>query len=148
VILFVDDEIYGLDNDVDNLTRAGFEVKIAATVDEAMAFLEDRRGDVEGIICDIMMPHGAVFTGADTREGLRTGVKLFEWVRARWPETPFVVFTNILRDKALWERFRREPKCIYVEKKDAVGHDFVNRVAEVIPLKKRASDDDRVDNGD
>jgi CheY-like chemotaxis protein len=148
VILFVDDEIGQFENDVENLIRAGFEVHAVASVDEAMKFLNERHRDVEGIICDIMMPHGAFFNGADTREGLRTGVKLFEWVRARWPETPFVVFTNILRDKALWERFRREPNCIYVEKKDAVGHDFVNRVAEVIPLKKRASDHDRVDNGD
>jgi CheY-like chemotaxis protein len=147
VILFVDDEIGQFENDVENLTRAGFEVHPAASVDEAMTFLNERHRDVEGIICDIMMPHGAFFNGADTREGLRTGVKLFEWVRARWPEIPFIAFTNISWDKPLWDHLRKQPRCLYVEKENTVGNAFVQRVTDLIPVKRGASGNDRVDSG-
>jgi CheY-like chemotaxis protein len=148
VILFVDDEIDRLENDVEELKLCGYEVQTTARVDEAMKFLEAQHDEIDGVICDIMMPHWQAFPVEGTREGLRTGLKLFEWARGKWPGLPFVIFTNVSSDVALWEQFQRAPACIYIEKQDTYGLQFVDRVKALIPLVKGAKGSDQLGSGD
>src|SRR5581483_4642005 len=108
MILFVEDEGSRVENDIEELRFCGYEVQLVTNVDQAIQFLEGRRSEIDGVICDVMMPHDQHFSAEETRDGLRTGVKLFEWARARWPELPFVIFTNV-RSEALRPRFENEP---------------------------------------
>ena len=136
MILFVEDEGSRVENDIEELRFCGYEVHLVTSVDQAIKFLEGRRSEIDGVICDVMMPHDRHFSAKETRDGLRTGVKLFEWVRARWPELPFVIFTNVLSE-GLRSRFEDEPSCLYIEKRDFLGNDFIEQVQSLIPLPNK-----------
>jgi CheY-like chemotaxis protein len=134
MILFVDDEAFRMENDIEELRFRGYEVHLARTADEAVEFLQSNWRGVSGVICDVMMPHGSRFTEEETRGGLRTGVSFFQWTRARWPNIPFVIFTNV-SNEALRQQLEREPKCIYIEKRDFLGDAFTDQVQKLIPLR-------------
>ena len=62
-----------------NLGKAGFEVRLAQTGEEAVDLLRDAPADV--VLTDLMMP------------GM-TGLELLETVRERWPDTQVVLMTG------------------------------------------------------
>jgi CheY-like chemotaxis protein len=133
MILFVDDDLYHLENDISNLRACGYKVHHASTVDEAVDFIATHRNEIDGVICDIMMPHGEAFTAAETRAGLRAGLKLFEWARKQWPDLLFVIFTNVQYEN-LRGYFEKEPRCIYMQKQDYWGTKFPEQIKKIIPL--------------
>ena len=133
MILFVDDDPYHVENDVFNLRACGYKVHEVSTVDEALAFLAAHRNDIDAVICDVMMPHGEAFGPAETRGGLRTGLRLFEKARDQSPELLFVVFTNV-HSEGLRAYFERDPHCLYMQKQDNWGRKFTEQIKTFIPL--------------
>lgn len=134
MILFVDDDLYHLENDVLNLRACGYKVHGLSTVDEALKFLAAHWNEIDGVICDVMMPHGESFTAADTRAGLRSGLRLFEWARKQWPDLPFVIFTNV-KNEGLRSNFEKESRCMYMQKQDYwQGVKFIEQIRKFIPL--------------
>ena len=72
-LLWVDDDGSLLDRQIEWLTRVGFEVQVAPTVDHAWALLTDKQVKFDGVILDMMMGTGALLASAETMGGLRTG---------------------------------------------------------------------------
>lgn len=132
MILFVDDDPHHVENDVLNLRACGYKVHHASTIDEALNFLAAHSKEIDGVICDVMMPHGEAFTAAETRSGLRAGLKLFEWARKQWPDLPFVIFTNV-KQEVLRSHFEKEPHCIYIQKQVYWGSKFTEQIKNFIP---------------
>ena len=139
MILFVDDESHRVENDIDELCSRGYEVRLEETLAGALRFLENNRQNVDAIISDVMMPHGTSFTAEQTRDGLNTGVNFFDWVRERWPELPFIVFTNV-SNAALRQRFEQEPRCFYLEKRDVRAEELADKVHRLISPCEPSSD--------
>jgi CheY-like chemotaxis protein len=135
LILFIDDEGFRVENDIEELQFAGWQVHLATKINDAVKFLKAHRHEVECVICDVMMPHGTCFSADETRKGLRTGIKFFEWARQRWPDLPFVIFTNVSGDDGLRQKLEREPACIYVEKQSSLGQEFLKHVRKLITAK-------------
>jgi DNA-binding NtrC family response regulator len=77
MILFVDDEIRGVDSYITELHLSGFDVSFQENVDEALRVLEERIDDVDLVILDIMMPPALTFIDMDTQLGLRTGLRFY-----------------------------------------------------------------------
>lgn len=136
MILFIDDDDH-VENDVEELRFCGYEVHWAGTLDEAVGFLNERGDAVDGVICDVMMLHGKHFNAADTRDGMRAGVKFFEWSRKNWPDLPFVIFTNI-NTEALRQHFEREAKCLYIWKRGQYGEAFTEQIKRFIPIQSES----------
>lgn len=134
MILFVDDDPHHVENAVFNLRACGYQVHEVSTVDNALQFLAAHGNEIDGIICDVMMPHGDAFGSAETRAGLRTGLKLFEQAREQWPDLPFVIFTNV-KEEVLRSYFEKESRCLYMQKQDYwEGKKFTERIKNFIPL--------------
>jgi CheY-like chemotaxis protein len=72
-ILIVEDDIRVRAMGVDLLEVAGFEVRAAATADEAIAILKDA-SDVKLVFADVEMP------------GSMNGLQLADFVHQRWPD--------------------------------------------------------------
>ncbi len=134
MILMIDDEGDRIDNDIEWLRSSGYQVHLEQDVDQALKFLESHSPVIDGVICDIMIPHGRTFSGQQTRDGLRTGVSLFELVRAKWPDLPFIFFTNSI-NQPLRRRFQEERACAYLLKREHIGEQFIEEVRRLIPLK-------------
>jgi CheY-like chemotaxis protein len=79
---------------VQALRDAGFDVKEAITVDEAVEALACPGAEYDLVILDIMMPPGQAFERAASLRGLRTGVLLAKVISDTYPRVPMVVLTN------------------------------------------------------
>jgi CheY-like chemotaxis protein len=131
MILMVDDERRQMDSHYLELRYSGYDVEYFTGVDDALRALEARGDQVDLLILDIMMPPGAAFKDADTKQGLRTGVRFFERVRADRPNLPVIIFTNVSPNR-LEERFKRERACRLLQKEDYLPFELAEEVEKMI----------------
>jgi CheY-like chemotaxis protein len=127
----IDDEKRQMDSYRLDLEFRGFEVRFVSDVDEVVRML-GRGGDVpELAILDLMMPPGAAFAAADTESGLRTGIRLFEALRERWPKLPVMILTNVT-DPDVEGQFQGQPCCWFDHKEDYLPKEYSARVKGVL----------------
>lgn len=131
MILVVDDEQHEIDSYILELRLSGFEVESEKGVDAALARYEQEAPAIELIILDIMMAPGAAFQDVDTQDGLRTGISLFEALRARNPHIPLLILTNVSDDRVA-ERFRREAECWFLRKEDYLPFELAEEVQRIL----------------
>lgn len=77
-ILLVDDDVehtYGIEQ---RLIMAGFDVERATNARQAWDMLRSWRKKYHGVIIDIMLPAGGLFTYDETDQDLKTGIRLCE----------------------------------------------------------------------
>lgn len=130
MILFVDDEPRYSVSYIDFLETA-HRVEYKSKVSDALEFLEARRGDVELLVLDVMMPPGDAFSEEEARDGLDTGKRLFERVREGNPDLPVVVLTNVTQvDIANW--FEKQPNCWFYRKRECLPGELKQKVEEIL----------------
>lgn len=95
MILIIDDEQRYIQNYQEELEDIGFKTLLLGDVDEAYEALELRKGELEGIVLDIMMPYGTHFTADETLEGVKTGIKFYERIEPLVKDVPVFVLTNV-----------------------------------------------------
>ena len=100
MILYIDDEPRYISSFVEELKfEFGKEnVKLINTTDKAIDFLEQHNKKIDIVILDIMMPSGKAFKDKPTKEGLLTGLFLYQYIRASYHDLPVIIFTNIPGD--------------------------------------------------
>jgi CheY-like chemotaxis protein len=128
LILLFDDEKRYVASYLDALSEAGFEVEFRRDVDAAARFLNDHP-EVAVFVLDVMAPAGDLLTGEDTQGGIRTGLRFYEWVRARRPSLPVIVLTNV-RDDRVEDYFSCEPNCRFLLKQSTRKQDLVREVCD------------------
>jgi CheY-like chemotaxis protein len=133
-VLIVEDERYYNRGMGEELEENGYEVKWAASGDEALKLLELGEISVDLIILDIMMPSGTHLI--DSKGGRRTGVKLCEYLRRTLGLRTPIIFHTVVEDEDVHheiERIERDARLrpnILV--KPVTPLDFLKRVKEVI----------------
>src|ERR1700693_6189780 len=98
-VLLIDDENVPADFYAKALQRAGFSVRRARSVAEALESLQSNK--FVAIVLDIMMPPGKEYQDFDHAEGLRTGVFLLQDIKRLHPKTPIVVLTNVTNQETV-----------------------------------------------
>ncbi len=126
MILFMDDEPGRVRPWVVALERAfgaGFVrlVPSAGLVLDELADLPVRSLDL--FVCDLMLPTPAQLDDTEAEFGTRTGQRVFERFREKFPDVPAVVLTNA-RDDALFEQFQGPLNWAY-RKRDLVPTELV-----------------------
>ncbi len=80
-ILLVDDDVehtFGIEQ---RLKMDSFKVERATTAQQAWDMLQSRRKKFYGVIIDIMLPSGGLFTYDETDQDLKTGIRLCEKIK-------------------------------------------------------------------
>jgi CheY-like chemotaxis protein len=132
MILFVDDEKRFMDSYSLELELLGYKVSFQKDVDTALAFLKTHPSAVELLILDVMMPPGQSFQHENTNNGLRTGVRFYERIRALSPMLPVIIFTNV-SDEQVERRFQAEPNCRFFRKEDYLPFELAEEVKKLTP---------------
>jgi CheY-like chemotaxis protein len=127
MILFVDDEIRGVDSYITELHLSGFDVSFQENVDEALRVLEERIDDVDLVILDIMMPPALTFIDMDTQLGLRTGLRFYEKIRQEAPGLPVIILTNVV-DERVRQTFSTDSHCSFLMKEECLPFELVEVV--------------------
>jgi CheY-like chemotaxis protein len=135
MILLIDDEPRGISSYKEDLQlelEPKYEVKYLKRVDDALRFFEEKAGQIDLIILDIMMPPGESFRDDKTTEsGLRTGVSFYERVRKTAPKLPVIILTNV-SDPRVLDRFNREANCWFLQKKDVLPFQLTETVVGIL----------------
>ena|SRR5712691_788518 len=144
MILFVDDEPRYVDSYVQELKMSGFDVSLQTSADSAFKFLEENKGKTEPLvldlmIVDVMMPSGKTLKDANTQDGLRTGVRLYERMRAQLPDLPVLVLTNV-SDPEVERMFAKERNCLFLRKDQCLPFELAERIKELIGGAGRGSE--------
>jgi DNA-binding response OmpR family regulator len=131
MILFLDDERRIMDSYVRELEFSGYQVAFQSDVDTALKFFEENLPQIDLIILDIMMPAGSTFKDVDTRQGLRTGLYMYEKIRQKASNVPVIILTNV-SDEKVAERFRSENKCWFFRKEDYLPFELAQQIDEMV----------------
>jgi CheY-like chemotaxis protein len=123
MILFLDDEQRKMDSHRLELEKAGYEVEYLNDVDRALLFFEKNSAAIDLVILDIMMPWGKSFTKEETDYGMRTGILVFDRIRALVPDVKVLVLTNVTDDTVL-KVLRNKANCQVASKQDLLVEDF------------------------
>ena len=99
-ILWVDDDIPRMISLHEMMAYEGHDVTPASSAEEAIWIIEQRGGEFDVVLLDIMMPAGAAFAGQDTDGGRKTGLLLLARIRKTLPDTPVVV-ASVVREQAI-----------------------------------------------
>ena len=132
MILLVDDESREMRSYIDELRRAGINVRHEAGVDNALKAVEEIGEKLDLAILDIMMPQGAAFAG-HIDKGRRTGVHLYQQVRAMLPDLPMIIFTNVPRDRVK-EDLELDDRHWFLQKEHYFPHEFAEEVQQMLRL--------------
>ena len=92
-VLFVEDDIYLMQDYIDKLECEGFEVSTANNLTEAKDSIKNSPPDF--VIIDVMMPSGGKVADIETRAGFRTGVVLGKWLLKNYPNIKFIGFSGL-----------------------------------------------------
>jgi CheY-like chemotaxis protein len=134
MILFVDDEPRYAQRYVEELSRA-YAVEYVASTSLAIDLLVGQADEVELLVLDLMMPHETAFDADETRDGIDTGLRLYERLRAHRPSLPVIVLTNV-SDENVLRRFDDEPHCWLRRKRDCLPQELLLLVREVLRALK------------
>jgi CheY-like chemotaxis protein len=113
------------------LSPEGYDVVFLDKIDPALEFLENRAGEIDLIILDVMMPPGTRLDRQQTSDGLMTGVVFYELIRKKLPTLPVLVFTNY-SDEDLEKRLKDDANCRFLQKTDYLLEDFVSEVRDLL----------------
>ncbi len=127
MILFVDDEKREVESYVRELQLSGFHVCFQNDVDSALRYFRENAENISILVLDLMMPAGSAFAKEDTDMGLRTGVRFYDSVRARAPDLPVIVLTNV-SDESVARRFSAEHQCRFLRKEDYLPFEVVEEI--------------------
>jgi CheY-like chemotaxis protein len=131
MILFIDDEPRSVNQYLDELRLSGYKVSFQKNVEGAVRCLDSGPQQINLIILDVMMPYGTVFRSEETEQGLRTGVVFYERIRAKAPDLPVIILTNV-SDPRVPEKLRQDKNCRVLMKPDYLPFEFVEAVGEVL----------------
>jgi CheY-like chemotaxis protein len=133
MILFVDDEKHYIENTIAEMESIGLKVKFCAGVDEALSSIKSAPGNIQAIVCDVMMPHGEAFTPAETEDNRITGLVFLERLRRNGIHLPVVLLTNLESGRApVDERAKLYEPCIVIRKRDKWSFEIAETVAEFV----------------
>jgi DNA-binding response OmpR family regulator len=93
-LLLIDDDVLPTDYYFYALKERGFDVMQCEEADTAQD--KWRALNPALVILDVMMPPGKVVRAEDTKEGLHSGVLLFERLRRDLPDVPVIILTHLL----------------------------------------------------
>ena len=124
-ILFCDDELYLNSAFIDELLLANFEVLQQRGVDGCLEVL--RRERVDLLIIDIMMSPGIALADADTADGRRTGVFLYDRIRQDLSSLPIIILTNV-SSVEVEKKFAAEARCVLLRKDQCLPFELVEEV--------------------
>jgi len=127
MILMIDDEPHYVKTYIDELEFSGYQVKLEKDVDAGFKFLTENKDQIQLVILDIMMSPGRLLAEVDTQNGLRTGVYLFDRIRALAPDLPILILTNV-SDPRVAARFQGQEKCRFLRKEDYLPFELVEEV--------------------
>ncbi|MFQ5509924.1 MAG: ATP-binding protein [Leptospirillia bacterium] len=99
------------------LSRDGYEVVSAATVEEAMALLEQEGAHLDLVFCDVILPDGS-------------GIELADRVRAEYPDLPLLLTSGYPEDMSDWDRIHAK-HLRFIQKPYTLA-DLQRVVAEVV----------------
>ena len=134
MILFIDDEEKRVETYLQELTLARKEVSFQYNVDKALAFFKKNAANIDLVILDIMMPFGDAFTPEETKQGLRTGLSVYQRIRERSSDLPMLILTNV-SDEQIAEQFQKEKNCRFVRKQDCLPRELTTYVENIIKNK-------------
>jgi len=123
----IDDEPHYVKTYIDELEFSGYQVKLEKDVDAGFKFLTENKDQIQLVILDIMMSPGRLLAEVDTQNGLRTGVHLFDRIRALAPNLPILILTNV-SDPWVAARFQGQEKCRFLHKEDYLPFELVEEV--------------------
>lgn len=128
LVLLIDDDKLPMQFYVKALQKKGFKVKQCLKPDSALAFAQEKKGEIDAIIFDIMLPPGRY---KKTNEGLRTGVFLLPDLRKHCPDIPIVVLTNVKNPSTL-DEFKGKPLLKVVQKMECPPFELASLVWEIV----------------
>jgi len=133
MILFVDNEKEYVENVISEAESLGLEVRFCGDVDEALAVLSSAGASIEAIVLDVMMPHGASFSGSDTGDNMVTGLKLLTRIREKGVAVPVVLLTSLEPERAPVEKFAVEyPPCTVIRKRDKWSFEIAECIRDLV----------------
>jgi CheY-like chemotaxis protein len=94
-ILLIDDDLAPIHYYLRALREAGHPVEHKRGPDEAIEYLDKKADQVDLIILDVMMPGGKAFADEKTDEGMTIGLFLLKKIRAKRPNLPILILTNL-----------------------------------------------------
>lgn len=127
-VLFVDDDIYLMQQYVEAMTDAGYSVSPATSADEALDLA--RIESFDAIILDIMMPPGRSFNLIETAGGFKTGIALARELKSLLPDSRMLAFT-ISHDPEIEEWFTIDETVGFLAK-PALPRELVRRLGRLL----------------
>lgn len=137
LIIMVDDDHIIL-NMYAAVMRRFFEVKVFASVVEALAYTHQNAEEICAVIVDIMMPYEGVFTRTDTDDGLETGICLYNQLRETFDAIPIIILTQVSTEK-VEARITPSENVRILEKQDARPSEVAKILQELIVPRNRRS---------
>jgi CheY-like chemotaxis protein len=135
MILFFDDEPVHMELWREELEREFGEVRMITMAGELLSFLEeDPPPSLDLFVFESMAPTPPSFDDARTEYGTRTGVSLFDLFRARYPEVPAILLTNV-RDDPLLRRFNDPARRLGSGRKRDLGPKNLVKLARALGVK-------------
>jgi CheY-like chemotaxis protein len=100
-LLIVDDDKF-LPIEISNILKdEGFQVILSNSPEDAIEKIQKENPDL--VVLDVMLPHGNLFTNAETKGGFDTGIALARKILAEYPAIRVMAYTNrISRDTKSW----------------------------------------------
>lgn len=134
-VLFIDDDRRRMNKYVRELAENGHDVIFEDNVDDALNTLRSQK-DLDLAIIDISMPPGTEYKFEDTVGGTRTGLALYDTIRAERPELRIVALTNV-PDPRVAEHFARDDAALWrlVRKPDVLPRQFAEFVGRFLAGK-------------
>ena len=95
-LLWVDDDRMLLSHAVSRLKENRIPVRVASTIDEAMAVVASDLANIRGVMVDLMMDPGVGLRNRDHDAGFETGFRFVDWLyENQYLEAlPTIILTN------------------------------------------------------
>jgi predicted nucleotide-binding protein len=129
-ILWVEDDLYHIDEHIQALKDAGYEVLTASTITESKAIIKSN--DLAAIITDFKFSPGDDTEWEGTREGHNSGLKLARWVKDNFPQIPTIGMSAVGDQRTI--QWFKTHGAGYIEKRLRINsdlHPFVDYVKGV-----------------
>jgi CheY-like chemotaxis protein len=126
MILFIDDDTFGMKPYKLALEDANLHPIVVSTPDEALAVLQSDSTKIKLIILDVLMPTGSSLSPDDTNGGLATGYLLLERIRQGHAHIPIIVF-SITSASDLKNEYV-EDNVTFMNKQDTLPSELVSAV--------------------
>ena len=135
-ILWIDDDIYYRSSYVRELEDEGISVVIASDASEGKEVFKKVQYEIDGVIVDMMMPHGEEFDVIETDGGNLSGLALSKFIKSENPKIPLLGFTISENTEAI--SWFKKHNCILLKKQDIRPYEFVEIVKkEILGVKNK-----------